>query len=123
MINLSPLAAAIISVTITGGTATALMLGGVHSAAPPSAGTPTVAQEVPGMVAQTFTWPKQDDATGYRIYLDGAIAGLVPYTTSVLAVTCGVPHRFNAQPFNNKGVAKLSPPAYFTPSCDRATRP
>jgi hypothetical protein len=121
MLNIPLAAAAIASVVITGGTATALMLGGTHTAAPPSAGTPVVAQEVPDMVVQTFTWPKQADATGYRLYLDGVVISLTSFNSVVVPVVCGVRHRFNAQPFNNKGVSPLAPPAYWTPPCDRAT--
>jgi hypothetical protein len=109
-------------VTLSGTTAGALLLGGTHPAAPASGGTPVVAQLVPGMVVQTFSWPKKAEATGYRLYLDGLVISLTPFDSVVVPVTCGVKHRFNAQPYNNKGVAPLAPPVYWTPSCDGATK-
>ena len=111
-----------VSVTIAGGTATALMVGGEHTGPPAPIKTPTVGYAAPGFIAQNFAWDKSPDATGYRIYLDGKVAGLVNYNGSMLSITCGVQHRFNAQPFNNKGFAKLAPPVYVTAPCDLATK-
>ena len=116
------LALAATVVTISASTAGALMLGGVHIRSPDSSGTPTVAQTIPEMVVQAFNWPASADATGYRLYMDGKVISLVNYTNAMIAVKCGVKHRFNAQPFNNKGVSALAPPVYFTPSCDGATK-
>lgn len=78
----------------------------------------------PGMVSQTFRWNKSQGATGYKLFMDGVVIGNVPGTWSAaqISIQCGVKHRFNAQPFNAKGLAPLATPVYVTPSCDGATK-
>lgn len=103
----------------------ALFLGGSPSAPPAPIATPQPdLVTVPGMVSQVFRWTASPDATGYRLFLDGASAGNVPgtWTATQLSIKCGTRHRFNAQPFNNRGLAPLAPPVYVTPSCDGATK-
>jgi hypothetical protein len=121
MLNAATAIAATV-VTISGVTAGALMMGGEHSAAPATIPTPVYdGNTVPGFVVQVFRWQASPEATGYRLFLDGKVISLVNYTASSIAIQCGVPHRFNVQPFNNKGVAKLPTPVYLTVACDKAT--
>jgi hypothetical protein len=110
---------------ISAALATALWVGGSPTAPPPSIQTPVASTYLePGMVGQTFTWTKSEGATGYRMYIDGVIVSQVPgsWTAALFAVKCGVKHRFNAQPYNNKGLAPLAAPVYVTPPCDKATK-
>lgn len=103
----------------------ALFLGGSPSAPPAPIATPQPdLVTVPGQVSQIVRWNASPEATGYRVYLDGAIVGNVPgtWTSAQFAIKCGVKHRFNVQPFNNKGLAPLAPPVYVTPSCAGATK-
>jgi hypothetical protein len=119
--------AALTSITITGAVATALYLGGTH-AAPPASPTVTAGDGglQTGMVAQMFTWKVTDPtATGVRLWIDGQVTAVMPVTTTATtyALTCGVKHRFNYQPYNNAGIAPLKAlPVYVTPSCTGATR-
>lgn len=108
------------TVAVAATLAAGLLIGGSPTAAPQPIVTPTAdGTLVPGTVAQVFRWVKSEGATGYRLYLDGVIIGNVPGTWegATLSVKCGVKHRFNAQPFNNKGLAALAAPVYATPPC------
>lgn len=108
-------------VAIAASLATALLVGGTPATPPQPIPTPTAdAIVVPGYASQTFRWQKVDGATGYKVYLDGIVLGNVPgsWTGATLSVKCGAKHRFNVQPFNNKGAAPLAPPVYVTiPAC------
>lgn len=111
------------TVTLAAAVAAALFLGGTHSA-PPAKLTASVSggQNQPGFSVVAFSWPASVGATGYRIWLDGAPGPLIgPWTATSLPVSCGVRHRLNVQPFNNKGFAVLVPPLYVTPPCKTAT--
>lgn len=110
-------------ISIPAAIAAALFVGGTHTAPPPSIPTPTAGALYSRYVVQEFDWTPSTDATGYRLYLDGTIIGLTPAnrTGTLLSMTCGVQHRFNSQPFNNKGFAVLAKPVYVTPPCDKAT--
>lgn len=111
-------------VAIPAALATALFIGGEQVSAPAAIRTPISIGPYTGMTVEGFSWDQAPRATGYRLYLDGIVIGLVPGTrlSTSLAVSCGVRHRFNSQPFNNKGFAPTAPPIYFTPVCDGATR-
>jgi len=112
-------AAAATAVTIPLALASALLVGGEHAAAPASIRTPVIGAIYPGYVSQEVKWDAQPDASGFKLFLNGVVIGLVPgkQVASLLAVQCGKQHRFNAQPFNNKGQAPLAPPLYFTAAC------
>ncbi len=108
------------TVTVTALLSSILMAAGIHTAAPAPIATPTLGSVVEqGKVytSQVFYWTPSNDATGYRLYLDGKVFANVNYAGSLISVLCGVQHRFNVQPFNNKGVAKLALPLYFTTTC------
>lgn len=112
-------------VGLTGALAAALWLGGTPATPPPSIPTPTPVTSLPkGIVGQNFYWTKSEGATGYRAYIDGVVVGQVPgsWTAAMFAITCGVRHRFNIQPYNNKGLAALAAPVYITPDCTNATK-
>lgn len=124
------------TVTLAAAVAAALFVGGSHSAPPPSLpASVTGGMNTPRYSVVTFSWRLVPDATGYRLWLDGVpgvlqnapayvkpLAGQpAPTTSTSLPVSCGVKHRINEQPFNNKGFAALVPPLYVTPPCSTAT--
>lgn len=115
--------AVIATVTIAGATATALFVGGSPTAIPTSIRTPVTIGEYSKMSAIGLQWDASPAATGYRLYLDGIAIGLVNGSrlSTSITVSCGIRHRFNSQPFNNKGFAPLAPPVYFTTDCAKAT--
>lgn len=115
--------AASVAVTISGAVATALYLGGTHTGPPaPLSASVAGGQNVPGYAVVSFSWKASPDATGYRVWVDGTPDPLIgAYTATTLPVSCGVKHRINVQPFNNKGFAALVPPLYVTSPCKTAT--
>lgn len=117
--NTTTKAAAGTTVTLAAALATALLLGGEHTKAPAPIRTPAIGIIQPKYLSQTLSWDKSTDATGYRLYLNGLVIGLVPggQLAALVSVPCGVQQRFNVQPFNNKGFATLAPPLYFTSPC------
>jgi hypothetical protein len=111
------------TVTIANTTATASWLGLSQPAvATPSAiNAPTA--YVGAVAPYEFKWSTIPTASAYRIWLDGKPISIVPAETGVtesrlLAVSCGVIHRWNVQGLNGKGVGPLAAkPVYFTPPC------
>lgn len=111
-------------VTLTAAIAGILLIGGTHTAKPTPIVTPTAdSMPTPGYVSQVFRWIQSPDATGYRLYIDGVMSGQVPgtWTGATMSISCGQQHRFNVQPFNNKGVAPFAPPVLITVPCPTLT--
>jgi hypothetical protein len=115
----TPAIAAATGVALTSVVATALFVGGDKTGPPAAIPTPTVTTLEQGaqFAAVQINWAPSNDATGYRIWLDGKVVGLVNYVNARISVTCNVTHRFNVGPYNNKGFAKLAPPAYLAVAC------
>jgi hypothetical protein len=112
-------AAVAATVSISGSTASATWLGLTQPkvTAAPAMNDPTMTL---GTVPYNFVWTTVPGATAYRIWLDGAPISVVraePGTAEgrLMAVSCGVQHRWNIQGINGQSVGPIAAaPKYFT---------